>query len=175
MKKLLLIPLLILTLTGCKQLQRVGDVIFQPNEKVENTFTNMPVKVPQIISSNGILVTNIVEEIKRVPIQVVTVEDYSLNPQIAKGVRLMGDVAPFPWAGAAASALIAALGSAAHFRGKKWKKATGSAIQAADKWRQVVKEIDPPTDAKIKREVISEQRSSGTDTLISPLIKTLLK
>jgi len=176
MKKLIMIPLMVLVCsTGCEKTKALRDVMFQPVVDIENTSTNKLVNVSQITSSNGVLVTNIVQELRQIPVQIISTNEWVLNPSIAGGIRIMGDVAPVPWGGLAASGLISALGAFAAFRSRKWKKATVSAVQSADKWRQVVKGIDPVEDQKIKNQVMSDQAVNGTVEDISKIVKRFIK
>ena len=145
-----LIPvILILSVTGCKQLESVGDSVYVPlttTNIVETPSGNYPV-----VSTNG----------------------WTLNPNIRGGIELAGDVAPFPWAGLASNALIAALGIGAHFKGRKWKRAAVSGVSAAQAFKRVLKEVDGKRATEVKSQVVSEQRASGTQTLIQSILSKL--
>ena len=176
MKKTFLILLLIPVFAGCTQLRWVGDRLFEPVVDQEITHTNRVEKVPEItILPDGTAQTNLVEQIQAVKLITTHTNGWKLRTGVEQTIHMAGDVAPFPWSSLAANAIIATLGGVAALRGKKWKKATTSAVQAADKWRQVVKSLDPETDRKIKVDTIKEQRASGTFDLISGIVKNVLK
>ena len=175
-KTLFVIVLLIPFLTACKQIKWAGDKLFDPIIETEVTNTNRIVDVPEITQlPDGRLQTNITEQLQPVKVITTHTNGWVLKPGIEKTIHLAGDVAPFPWSSLVANAIVGTLGGLAFLRGKKWKKATTSAVQAADKWRQVVKSLDPETDRKIKTDTIKEQRASGTFDLISGIVKNVLK
>lgn len=175
-KTLFAIVLLIPFLTACKQLNWAGDRLFDPVIETEVTNTNRVVDVPEITQlPDGTLQTNITEQLQPVKVIATHTNGWVLKPGIEKTIHLAGDVAPFPWSSLVANAIVGTLGGLAFLRGKQWKKATVSAVQAADKWRTVVKSIDPETDRSIKADAIKEQRASGTFHLISSVVQKILK
>lgn len=175
-KSIFLIVLLVPFLIGCKQLKWVGDKIFEPITSQETTHTNRIAKVPEItVLPDGTAQTNLVDQLQPVKLITTHTNGWKLRTGIERTIHVAGDVVPFPWSSLASNALIATLGGVAAFRGKKWKKAATSAVQSADKWRQVVKSIDPEKDKTIKAEAIKEQRASGTIDLISDIVKKVLK
>lgn len=175
-KAFLLVILLIPALAGCKFLDKAGDKVFDPVIETKITHTNRIVDVPEITQlPDGTTETNMVEQLQPVKLITTHTNGWVLKSGIEKTIHLAGDVVPFPWASLAANAIVATLGGIAHLRGRKWKKATVSAVQSADKWRQVVKELDPKTDQKIKADAIKEQRASGTIGLISQVVQNVLK
>lgn len=175
-KTLFLFALLIPALVGCKYMEPVGDFLFKPVVETEVTHTNAPVVLPDIVMNpDGTTITNQIETVQPVTIIRTNIVGYTLKPSIEKTIHLAGDVAPFPWSSLVANAVIASLGGLAALRGKQWKKATVSAVNSADKWREVVKSLDPDEDRKIKNAVIKDQRANGTFELISQAVKTALK
>ena len=175
-KSLFLLIVLIPALVGCKYMEPVGDFLFKPVVETEVTHTDKPVIVPEIIEySDGTTTTNQIETTQPVTIIRTNIVGYTLKPSIEKTIHLTGDVSPCPWSSLVANAVIASLGGLAALRGKQWKKATVSAVNSADKWREVVKSLDPEEDRKIKSAVIKDQRTNGTYELISQAVKTALK
>jgi len=175
-KAFLLVILLIPAMFGCKYADKAGNAIFDPIVETEIIHTNAPVLVEQVVQlENGALHTNLVEQLQPQTIEIVSTNGWALKSGIETTIRTAGTVVPFPWASLGANAIVATLGAWAAFRGRKWKQATVSSVNAADKWRQVVKSVDPKTDADIKAAVIKEQRASGTIDLISQVVKSVLK
>ena len=144
--KYILPVLLILSVTGCKQL---GNSLYDPV-----TTTNI-VATPSgnypVVSTNG----------------------WVLKPSIAGGIELAGDVAPFPWAGLASNALIAALGIGAAVRGKQWKRAAVSGVSAAQAFKHELRSINRDRADSVKNTVVSEQRASGTKNLVQKILAQL--
>jgi hypothetical protein len=175
-KTTILFVILIPALVGCKYMDPVGDFLFKPIVKTETTHTNAPVILPDIVlNPDGTTTTNQIATTQPVSIVRTNIVGYTLKPSIEKTIHLAGDVAPFPWASLVANALICTLGGLAALRGQQWKKATNAAVNSADKWREVVKSLDPDEDKKIKKSVVKDQRANGTYKLISHAVKTSLK
>ena len=84
--KLLCVAVLIVLVSGCKQLDSLGNAIYDP--VVTTNIVSTPSGNYPVVSTNG----------------------WVLDPMIRGSIQVVGDVAPFPWAGLAANALIAALG-----------------------------------------------------------------
>lgn len=137
---------MVVVFTGCKQL---GNAIYDPV-----TTTNI-VATPSgsypVVSTNG----------------------WVLKPSIAGGIELAGDVAPFPWAGLASNALIAALGIGAAVRGKQWKRAAVSGVSAAQAFKNELRLINRERADSVKNTVVSEQRASGTKNLVQKILAQL--
>lgn len=149
MTKTIACLLLIVSVTGCKQFERIGNALYDPV-----TTTNI-VATPSgnypVVSTNG----------------------WVLKPSIAGGIELAGDVAPFPWAGLASNALIAALGIGAAIRGKQWKRAAVSGVSAAQAFKHELRLINRERADSVKNTVVSEQRASGTKNLVQKILAQL--
>ena len=149
MTKTIACLLLIVSVTGCKQLSKVGNAIYDPV-----TTTNI-VATPSgnypVVSTNG----------------------WVLKPSIAGGIELVGDIAPFPWAGLASNALIAALGIGAAVRGKQWKRAAVSGVAAAQAFKRELREVSRDRADSVKKSVVAEQRAGGTQRLIQKVLSHL--
>lgn len=141
--------ILIMSVTGCKQLDDLGDKVYVPI--TETNIVATPSGNYPVVSTNG----------------------WKLNPTVRGGIELAGDVAPFPWANLASNALIAALGIGAHLKGRKWKRAAVSGVSAAQAFKRVLKEVDGKKASEVKSQVVSEQRASGTQTLIQSILAKL--
>ena len=147
--KPILIALLIVMVTGCKQLDSLGNAIYDP--LVTTNIVTTPSGSYPVVSTNG----------------------WVLNPTLESGIQLAGDVAPFPWSGLAANALIAALGIGAHLRGRQWKKAAVSGVSAAQTFKKELKQIDAIKAQSVKESIIREQRTSGTKNIIENILNTI--
>ena len=172
---LLFLILLIPTIAGCKAWDQVGKALF--NEQVKRgtitiSKTNIVDQLNQL--PDGSTHTNKLVEITQETIPTWTT-NYIVKPTIETGVNLAGDLAPFPWAGAAASGVLSLLSGLAALYGRKYRKAAVSAVQSADQWRQIVKKMDGDTDKEIKAQVVKNQRSSGTQGTIDSIIQKYLK
>lgn len=172
---ILLLILLIPTIAGCKAWDQVGKALFNEQVKKGTTTiskTNIVDQLNQL--PDGSTQTNKLVEITQETVPIWTT-NYVVKPTIETGVNLAGDLAPFPWAGAAASGVLSVFSGLAALYGRKYRKAAVSAVQSADQWRQVVKEINSDTDKKIKEQVVKNQRSAGTQGTIDSLIQKYLK
>jgi len=147
--KLLCVAVLTVMVTGCKQLDSLGNAIYDP--VVTTNIVSTPSGNYPVVSTNG----------------------WVLNPSIGGGIQLAGDVAPFPWAGLAANALIAALGVGAHIRGRQWKKAAVSGVSAAQTFKRELKQLDATKAQSVKESVIREQRTSGTKNIIENILNRI--
>jgi len=147
--KLLCVAVLTVMVTGCKQLDSLGNAIYDP--VVTTNIVSTPSDNYPVVSTNG----------------------WVLNPSIRGGIQLAGDVAPFPWAGLAANALIAALGVGAHIRGRQWKKAAVSGVSAAQTFKRELKQLDATKAQSVKESVIREQRTSGTKNIIENILNRI--
>lgn len=96
--------------------------------------------------------------------------EMTIKPEVRSAINFAGDVAPFPWAGLAASGLLNVLTAYGSLRGRKWKKAASSSIAAGNQFRKVLKEAKPDQYREIKERIIGDQNADGT----RPLIKTIL-
>ena len=147
--KPLCVVVLIVMVTGCKQLDSLGNAIYDPI--VTTNIVATPSGNYPVVSTNG----------------------WVLNPSIRGGIQVAGDVAPFPWAGLAANALIAALGVGAHLRGRQWKKAAVSGVSAAQTFKRELKQLDATKAQSVKESVIREQRTSGTKNIIENILNRI--
>lgn len=148
--KPILIALLIVMVTGCKQLDSLGNAIYDP--LVTTNIVTTPSGSYPVVSTNG----------------------WVLNPTLESGIELTGDVAPFPWSGLAANALIAALGIGAHLRGRQWKKAAASGISAAETFKRELKQLDATKAQAAKDTVVREQRTNGTQALVKKILNQIV-
>ena len=144
--KPLCVAVLIVLVTGCKQLDSLGDAIYDP--VVTTNIVATPSGNYPVVSTNG----------------------WVLNPSIRGGIQVAGDVAPFPWAGLAANALIAALGVGAHLRGRQWKKAAVSGVSAAQTFKRELKQLDAAKAQAAKETVVREQRTNGSQEMIQKIL-----
>ena len=94
----------------------------------------------------------------------------TLRPAIRSVVSVAGDAVPVPWAGLAANGLLLALTSYGSFRGKRWKKAATSAIQAGNEFRQVAKQVAPERYQEVKSRITGMQNADGTRKLIKVIL-----
>lgn len=144
--KLLSVAVLIVLATGCKQLDSLGNAIYDP--LVTTNIVTTPSGSYPVVSTNG----------------------WVLNPTLESGIQLAGDVAPFPWSGLAANALIAALGIGAHIRGRQWKKAAVSGVSAAQTFKRELKQLDAAKAQAAKETVVREQRTNGSKEMIQKIL-----
>lgn len=144
-----LTALLAFAVTGCRHLDDVGDMIYDPI-----TSTNM-VSTP---SGNYPLITT---------------NGWRIKPIVSDSVTLAGDVAPFPWSGLASNALLAALSVGAHLRGRQWKKAAVSGVSAARAFKDQLKTYSPEAAAKVKDQLVVEQSVNRTRSLIQVILSRL--
>jgi hypothetical protein len=147
--KLLCVAVLIVMVTGCKQLDSLGNAIYDP--VVTTNIVATPSGNYPIVSTNG----------------------WVLNPTLRGGIELAGDVAPFPWAGLASNALIAVLGVGAAIRGRQWKRAAVSGVSAAQAFKRELREISKERSDSVKKSVVAEQRASGTQRFIQKVLSHL--
>lgn len=144
--KPLYVAVLIVMVTGCKQLDSLGNAIYDP--LVTTNIVTTPSGSYPVVSTNG----------------------WVLNPTLESGIQLAGDVAPFPWSGLAANALIAALGIGAHIRGRQWKKAAVSGVSAAQTFKRELKQLDAAKAQAAKETVVREQRTNGSKEMIQKIL-----
>ena len=144
--KLLYVAALVVLVTGCKQLDSLGNVIYDP--LVTTNIVATPSGNYPVVSTNG----------------------WVLNPTLRGGIQIAGDVAPFPWSGLAANALIAALGIGAHLKGRQWKKAAISGVSAAQTFKRELKQIDAAKAQAAKETVVREQRTNGSKEMIQKIL-----
>ena len=97
----------------------------------------------------------------------------SVKPEIISAIQLAGDVTPVPWAGIAANALILALTTYGSVRGRKWRKAAVSAVQAGNEFRQVAKQVAPEKYQEVKNRIIGTQNADGTRYLIKRILNAI--
>jgi hypothetical protein len=147
--KLLCVAVLIVMVTGCKQLDSLGNAIYDP--VVTTNIVATPSGNYPIVSTNG----------------------WVLNPTLRGGIELAGDVAPFPWAGLASNALIAVLGVGAAIRGRQWKRAAVSGVSAAQAFKRELREVSKERSDSVKKSVVAEQRASGTQRFIQKVLSHL--
>ena len=132
--------------TGCEHIAPVGNALYDP-----------------------VLATNVVAT-PTGQYTLVTTNGWTLKPVVAEGIRLAGDVAPFPWAGLAANAVLAALGVGAHLRSRQWKKAAISGVSAAQTFKRELKQLDSVKAQAAKENVVREQRTNGTQAIIQAIL-----
>ena len=137
------------TLSGCHKMDTVGDHLYDP-----------------------VVVTNIVST-PTGPYPVVSTNGWTLRPSIENSIALAGDVAPFPWSGLVANAILAVLGIGAHLRGRQWRRAAVSGVSAAQAFKKELKELDTNKAQRVKETVIAEQRNSNTQTLIQKILNSV--
>lgn len=97
----------------------------------------------------------------------------SLKPGVKAAIQLAGDAIPVPWAGLAAAGVIQALTAYGSIRGKKWKQATVSAVQAGNEFRQVVKQVAPEKYNEAKTRIVGNQNMDGTRKLIKAVLNNI--
>jgi hypothetical protein len=138
--------LLCLLSTGCEHIAPVGNALYDP-----------------------VLATNVVAT-PTGQYALVTTNGWTLKPVVAEGIELAGDVAPFPWAGLAANAVLAALGVGAHLRSRQWKKAAISGVSAAQTFKRELKQLDSVKAQAAKENVVREQRTNGTQAIVQTIL-----
>lgn len=144
------ILLLLVFVTGCAQLDRIGNKIYTP--VTSTNLVETPSGTYPVVSTNG----------------------WVLNPTLESGIQLAGDVAPFPWAGLASNALVAVLGIGAAIRGRQWKKAAVSGVSAAETFKRELKQLDAAKAQSAKDNVVREQRSNGTQALVKKILNQIV-
>jgi hypothetical protein len=133
-------------LSGCAQL---GNTLYDP--VVSTTEVDTPEGKQTLVSTNG----------------------WVLNPSIAEGITTIGAIAPFPWSGLAANALIGALAVFGHIRSKKWRAATISAVGAAQEFKEQLSRLDQAAAAEAKAKVKTAQKIKGTQPLIQQALAAI--
>jgi len=93
-----------------------------------------------------------------------------IKPELQAAIQLAGDVIPVPWAGIAANGIALILTAYGSIRGRKWKKAATSAIQAGNEFRQVAKQVAPEKYQEVKNRIIGSQNADGTRSLIKTIL-----
>ena len=93
-----------------------------------------------------------------------------IKPELQAAIQLAGDVIPVPWAGMAANGVLLALTAYGSIRGRKWRKAATSAIQAGNEFRQVAKQVAPEKYQEVKNRIIGSQNADGTRSLIKSIL-----
>lgn len=93
-----------------------------------------------------------------------------IKPELQAAIQLAGDVVPVPWAGMAANGVLLALTAYGSIRGRKWRKAATSAIQAGNEFRQVAKQVAPEKYQEVKNRIIGSQNADGTRSLIKSIL-----
>lgn len=159
--------------TGCQFADRVGSVIYEPVVGEETVEQTMVVQVPEVIEVNGNVLTNWVERLEVRPVTVVSTNSWRLNPAIGDGVRMFGDIAPFPWAGTLATLLLTGLGLGAHAMGRKWRKVATEGVQFGMDVRDVLKKHNAKAADEIKASASRRQRANGTKDLVDGIISNL--
>ena len=96
-----------------------------------------------------------------------------LKPGVKAAIQLIGGATPVPWAGLAAAGVIQALTAYGSLRGKRWKQATISAVQAGNEFRQVAKQVAPDKYSEVKGRIIGNQNLDGTRKLIKGVLNAL--
>jgi len=141
---LLLLGLLLFT--GCEHIAPVGNALYDP--VLTTNVVTTPTGQYTLVTTNG----------------------WTLKPVVTEGIGLAGDVAPFPWAGLAANAVLAALGVGAHLRSRQWKKAAISGVSAAQTFKRELKQLDSVKAQAAKENVVREQRTNGTQAIVQAIL-----
>jgi len=100
-------------------------------------------------------------------------EQMTIKPEVRSAINFAGDVAPFPWAGLAASGILNVLAAYGSLRGRKWKKAAVASVAAGNEFRKVVKQMKPDTYQEIKERIIGSQNADGTRSFIKSTLNKL--
>lgn len=145
---------------GCAQLERAGQKVFRPVVTTNTFRTNLVVNLP-----DGTIRT------EPRTVEVVSTNNWEIRPGVAETIRLAGDVAPVPWAGLAADGMLAALGVGALLMGRKYKKATVSAIDAASQFREELRKANPTAAGEVKDRIVGQQRANGTKDTIESILR----
>lgn len=149
MKKGVIIVVAVLMVCGCETFDKIGGSIYDP-----------------------VTSTNIVDTAEG-PISVVSTNGWTLKTGIHSGISLAGDVAPFPWAGLVANALIGVLGVGAALRGRRWKQAAVSGVHAAQIFKKELKSLSSSKAQEVKQNVILEQKTRGTQSFVQKILAEL--
>ena len=160
-------------LTGCQVVDKIGGLAYEPVVEETTTYENVVVRTPEVVDVNGQPITNWVDKVESRPVTLVRTNEWRLNPNLGDGIRMFGDVAPFPWAGTAATLLISALGVGAHAMGRRWKKVASESVQFAMDVRTELKKHDAAKADALKAEAAKRQTSNGTKDLVDTLLARL--
>jgi hypothetical protein len=136
-------------LSGCTHWEKIADSIYEP-----------------------ITVTNTLDTAQG-PVSMVTTNGWVVSPNVKSGVNLAGDLAPTPYGGLIANAVLGALGILAHVRSKKWKNATLSAVSAAQDFKRELSGLDSKVAQATKQKVRTDQKIKGTQTEIQKALDIL--
>jgi len=147
-KNLLEIALLcgaLVALSGCTQLKSVGDWVYEAEVSTQ-TIDGVPV----------------------------TTTNWVTKPNIEAGVTIGGQIAPQPLGGIVSTALLSLLSVGAFVRGRQWKKAAVSGVEAAQEFKAALGK----SNAKGKLENIlgnlkTQQKAAGTWALIKSILAKL--
>lgn len=104
---------------------------------------------------------------------VVTTNGWVVSSSVKSGVNLAGDLAPTPYGGLVANAVLAVLGILAHVRSRKWKNATISAVSAAQDFKRELSNLDTKAAQATKQKVRTNQKVRGTQTEIQKALDIL--
>lgn len=137
-------------LSGCQMPEAIGNALYDPVTST-NTITTPEGAQMEVVSTNG----------------------WVLRPIVSSGVQVAGDVAPFPWSGAAATALLGLLTAGAHWRSRRWKEAAKSGILTAQRFKQELSKLDPNKAQLIKNDAKTQQKLANTEKLVQAILNEL--
>ncbi len=103
-----------------------------------------------------------------------SVTNWVTKPNVKTGITIGGQLTPQPVGGIASQAILALLGIGAAIRGRQWKKAAVSGVEAAQELKQALNK----SNAKGKLESIlgnlkTQQKAAGTWALIRSILAKL--
>lgn len=161
-------------LSGCKYLNKLGEAIYDPVVTTNTFMTNVVTRVPEVVLlENGAPYTNWVDRSVEMPVTLVSTNGWVLNPGIEGGIKLFGDVAPFPWAGTASWLATAVLGVGASLMGRKYKKAAVEGVKVALDARTMLKRHSPEDAETVKTAAVNRQNASGIKSTIDSILTSL--
>jgi len=173
MRKYFLVIVCLGVLSGCQLAEKTGQLIYEPIISETTTEESVTVRIPEVIDVNGTIVTNWVERSEIRPVTIVSTNSWRLNPNIGDGIRLFGDVAPFPWAGTVSTLLLGALGVGAHAMSRRWKKVATEGVQFGLDVRDELKKHSNISATHLKQQAVRRQKANGTKYLVDSLIANL--
>lgn len=137
-------------LSGCQMPEAIGNALYDP-----------------------VTTTNIVTSPEGAQMEVVSTNGWTIRPVISSSIQVAGDVAPFPWSGAVATAALGLLTAGAHWRSRKWKEAAKSGILTAQKFKEELAKLDPNKAQAIKTEAKTQQKLANTERLVQAILNEL--
>ena len=104
---------------------------------------------------------------------ITSTNSWVLKPGFNKGIQLVGDIAPVPWAGLASQLLMGALGVGGAMYGRQYRKAGRSLVETVDVYRQGTRKLSGGAefDDSAVKTMAAKHASNGVGKVIFKLVE----